>query len=328
MTSQTHMNLGVVGTGWITEKFIDAARHDDRYKFVAVCSRSMESAKKFAEKNGIEHAFDNLDAMLDSGLINCLYIGTPNSTHHDNTVRALEKKINVICEKPLAANAQQAEDMIKKAKENNVVLMEAMRLTPSPVFQAVKKNLDKVGPIHKFVANFCQLSSKLTRFQAGEHFSALSAETAGGSIMDLGVYCVYPMITLFGAPKSIQAMGSLLSTGVDGEASILCQYPDMTAVILCSKLCQTHLCSEIMGEKGTIQIDQLATMKQTRFVPAKGDVEILGTLEYENDMVFEAKEFADVVLSGRKESELNTHFASLETMKVLDEARRQLGVKV
>ncbi|EAY09752.1 Oxidoreductase family, NAD-binding Rossmann fold containing protein [Trichomonas vaginalis G3] len=322
------MNLGVLGTGWITERFIDAARHDKRYNIVAVCSRSMESAKKFAEKNGIPNTFDNLDAMLDSGLINCMYVGTPNSTHRDNSIKALDKKIHVICEKPLAANAQQAEEMIKKAEEKGVVLMEAMRLTPSPVFQAAKQNLSRVAPVHKYVANFCQLSSKLTRFHAGEHFSALSPETAGGSIMDLGVYCVYPMISLFGAPTKVIASGSLLPTGVDGEASIICQYPDMTAVIMCAKTCQTFQCSEIMGEQGTIEIDQMATMRETRFVAPKGQKEVLRTSDYENDMVYECIEFADVVLGGKKESEINSHFCSLETMKVLDEARRQLGIKV
>ena len=322
------MQLGVVGTGWITEKFIDAAKKDSRYNVVAVCSRSMESGQKFAEKHSIKNVFDDLEKMLTSGLVNCVYIGTPNATHYSNTMKCLSHSVHVICEKPFAGNAQQAEEMIALAKEKNVALMEAMRLTCNPVFLAIKNNLSKCGKIHKFVADFCQLSSKLTRFQQGEHFSSLGPEMLGGALMDIGCYTIYPMIVLFGVPKRITCVGTKLESGVDGEATILASYDDMTCVLISSKNCQTHANSEICGELGTIEIDKLCTVDRAIFIGKDKKEELLMESLEKNDMYYEAKEFADVVLSGKLESELNPHSASLETMKILDEARKQIGVPI
>ena len=322
------MQLGVIGTGWITEKFIDAARKDDRYTVVAVCSRSLDKAKAFAQKNSIPNAFDNLGKMFDSGLINCVYIGTPNAAHYEQALECISHSIAVICEKPLAGNYEQANKMVELAREKKVPLMEAMRLTCNPVFLSIKENLSRCGKIHKFVANFCQLSSKLTRFQGGEHFSSLGPEMLGGSLMDIGCYTIYPMIVLFGVPKQIVCVGTKLSSGVDGEATILASYDDMTCVLISSKNCQTNANSEICGELGTIEIDKLCTMDRASFIGKDKKEELLKESAEPNDMVYEAKEFANVVLGGKLESELNPLSASLETMKILDEARTQIGVPI
>ena len=322
------MQLGVIGTGWITEKFIDAARRDERYKVVAVCSRSLNTAKTFAEKNSIPNTFDDLEKMLNSGLINCVYIGTPNAMHYEQVIKCLSHSIAVICEKPIAGNYEEACKMVELAREKKVPLMEAMRLTCNPVFLSIKENLKKCGKIHKYVANFCQLSSKLTRFQGGEHFSSLGPEMLGGALMDIGCYTIYPMIVLFGVPKNVVCVGTKLESGVDGEATILASYDDMTCVLISSKNCQTHANSEICGELGTIEIDKLCTMDKATFIGKDKKEELLKESLEKNDMVYEAKEFADVVLGGKLESELNPLSASLETMKILDEARKQIGVSI
>ena len=145
------MQLGVIGTGWITEKFIDAARRDERYKVVAVCSRSLNTAKTFAEKNSIPNTFDDLEKMLNSGLINCVYIGTPNAMHYEQVIKCLSHSIAVICEKPIAGNYEEACKMVELAREKKVPLMEAMRLTCNPVFLSIKENLKKSIKVEKFL---------------------------------------------------------------------------------------------------------------------------------------------------------------------------------
>ena len=322
------LKLGVCGTGWITDKFVDAAAREGRYQTVAVCSRTMESAKKFAAKYSIPNSFDDLENMLNSGLVNCVYIGTPNSTHYDYAMKCISHSIPIICEKPFAGNYEEAVKMIDYAKEKKVPIMEAMRITCNPVFLEVKKNLHRCGKIHKYVANFCQLSSKLTRFQNGERFSSLGTEMLGGTLMDIGCYTIYPMVLLFGPPKKIITVGSLLSSGVDGETTILASYDDMTGVLISAKNCQTHVNSEILGELGTIEMHQMATMDTSSFVTKDGKEEILFHSDEPNDMIYEAREFADIVLSGKLESEINTFEVTLETMKILDEARTQLGVPI
>lgn len=322
------IRLGVVGTGWITDKFIDATTYDKRYKLCAVCSRSIETAKAFGSKYDVKLFFDDLELMCKSGEVDAIYIGSPNVAHKDQAIICLKNKIHTIVEKPMASNYREAEEMVKVAKENNVVLMEALRLTPGNVFKAVKENLEKIGPIRKYNGMFCQYSSKYERFLNGENFSSLSSEAKGGSLMDIGCYIIYPMVCLFGAPKSVTAFGTLLRTGVDGDASFIAQYDGLVASGCCSKIVSNNSPTEIMGEKGTIVIENHSDFARARLLIRGKDPEILAECGYKNDMAYEAIEFANVIQSGKLESDINSHFASLETMRILDKCRCDIGVPI
>ncbi|KAK8842809.1 hypothetical protein M9Y10_025675 [Tritrichomonas musculus] len=329
------IRFGVIGTGWITDSFIEAASFDKRASFTAVFSRNIETAKAFAQKHNIKNAFDNIDSMCKCAEVDAIYIGSPNFCHHEQAIICMNHKKHVICEKPLASNHKHAEEMVSCANLNNVVLMEAMRLTPSPVFKAImdaindpKTGKSKIGKIHKFVSLFCQFSSKFERFKAGGDFNSLSRKSAGGCLMDIGVYTIYPMVCMFGEPKSIQCVGSLFSQdGIDIEATIICGYDDQkSCTLISSKVSNSIGCSEIQGEDGTILIDKMSTFKSAKIVYRDGHEEELCTSQYKNDMVYEVTEFIDVITSGRKESSINSHKNSLITMKILDEARRQIGI--
>lgn len=322
------INLGIVGTGWIAERFIEAARNEKRINISACLSRKIETAQTFAKKNNIQHPFDNIDIMCQSKQIDAVYIASPNSVHSEQAITFLNNGIHVLCEKPLAANAKQAERMIETAKKNGVVLMEAVRITVSPVFKAILSNIQKIGPIHKYVGLFGQYSSKFERYNNGENFSSLSSEYAGGCLMDIGIYCIYPMAILFGEPKTTIASGSLGRTNVDLEASVVCQYDNLTCIISASKMSNSIGCSEIEGELGTILIDKMATMQSARIVYRDGSIEELASSPFENDLIYEVTEFYEVIHNKKQESTINTHSASLISMKVLDAARKQIGVPI
>ena len=323
------IRFGVVGTSWITDSFIAAAKDEKRVTFTSVCSRKLETAQEFAKKHGLQHCFTDVSEMCKCPDVDAIYIALPNALHAECAITCMNMKKHVLCEKPLAGNYEDAKRMVECAKQNNVLLMEGMRLTLSPVFKAIKDNLHKIGPIHKFVSLFCQYSSKFERFKQGMSFSSFSADTAGGSLMDIGVYTVYPTICLFGEPKQIYCVGSLLKTGVDMEATIICSYDDgKSAVLVSSKVSNSIGDSEIQGEKGTILINKMNTFKSAKIVYNDGKEEELCTSKYSNDLIYEISEFVDVIQNGKLESEINSHQNSLLTMKILDEARRQLGIKV
>ena len=323
------MRFGIIGSGWISDTFIDAAKHDTRVTFTAVYSRRKETGEAFAAKHGIKNVFTDIEEMCRSKEVDAVYIASPNTCHCEQAIACMRNGVNVLVEKPLAANAKQAQKMIDVARETGVLMMEALRLTPSPVFKAIRDNIGKIGEVHKYVSLFCQYSSKLERFNKGENFSSFSAETAGGSLMDLGVYCVYPMVALFGKPKSVKAVGTLARTGVDIEASVVCGYEDgKSASLVVSKACNSTGCSEIQGEKGTILIDKMSTMKSARIVYKDQTVEQLCTSEFDNDMVYEVREFCDLAERHQTQSEINSWQNSLSTMEVLDAARVELGMSI
>ena len=213
--------------------------------------------------------------------------------------------------------------------------MEAMKSTLSPNFLAVKDNLHRIGTPRRYFASFCQYSSRYDKFKEGIVLNAFRPELSNGALMDIGVYTLYPLVVLFGAPKTINAHGIVLTSGADGQGAVNMQYEGMNATILYSKIANSLLPAEIEGEDGNIIIDRIQTPVDVRFyarqAPASGhekraEGEVLGHKGNHNEYYYEVKEFIDLIESGRIESKINSHQASITTLEIMDEVRRQLGV--
>ena len=99
--------------------------------------------------------------------------------------------------------------------------MEAMKTTFLPNFLQIKQHLDQLGPIRQVIAHYCKYSSRYDAYRNGEIPNAFKPELSNGSLMDIGVYLVFPIIYLFGLPHQITARGYTLSSGVDGSGSLL-----------------------------------------------------------------------------------------------------------
>jgi len=135
---------GVMGTAYIFER--DTARGmalADNCEMVAIAGRSAEKARAFKDKYGFKRAYDSYDALLDDPEIEAVYIPLPNDMHCEWTIKALEKGKHVLCEKPLAVNAAQAEAMFRAAKANHVHLMEAFAYQHSPFVLAIRDEIQR-----------------------------------------------------------------------------------------------------------------------------------------------------------------------------------------
>lgn len=166
--------------------------------------------------------------------------------------------------------------------------------------------------------------------------NAFRPELANGAMMDIGVYTLYPMVVLFGKPQAINAQGIVLSSGVDGQGAVNMQYDGLNATVLYSKIANSHLPAEIEGEDGNILIDRIQTPANVRFFPRqapasghekRAEGEELSQREEHNEYYYEIKEFIDLVKQGRIESDINSHQCSITTLEIIDEVRRQLGVR-
>ena len=330
------LRFGVVGTNFITDWVIAGAREDERFELTAVCSRTRERGEEFAAKHGIPHVFTSLDAMAASDEVDAVYIATPNSTHADNSILCMNRGKHVLCEKPMAANAREARRMIEASRRNGVALMEAVKSTLSPSFGAVAENLHRIGTPRRYFASFCQYSSRYDKFKEGVILNAFRPELANGAMMDIGVYTLYPLVVLFGRPRSISAQGVVLSSGVDGQGAVNLQYDGMNATLLYSKIANSHLPAEIEGEEGNIMIARIQTPVEVRFYPRqapasgherRAEAERLDREQPHDEYYYEIKEFIDTVRDGRIESRINSHDRSLATAEIIDEVRRQLGVR-
>jgi len=320
------VRIGVIGTNLITEKLLEAAESVEDFKLTAVYSRTSEQANKFASKYGVDILFTNLEEMAASEEIDAVYIASPNSFHAQQAILFLQNGKHVLCEKPLAANAAEVVAMIQAAKDHHVLLMEAMKSTLLPGFKVIGDNLHKIGPIRRYFASYCQYSSRYDKYKDGIVLNAFNPKFANGALMDLGVYCLYPLITLFGEPIEVKATGILLDSGVDGEGSAVLSYEDKDAIVMYSKISNSSLPSEIQGEVGTMVIDKINAPEKIEIHYNDGTIEPLTCNQSHPAMYYEVKEFVDLINTGKMESDINSHKNSYTTMLVVDRVRSEVGL--
>ena len=321
------IRFGVVGTNFITDWVIAGGREDERFELIAVCSRSEDTARAFAEKHNIPNTYTSLEEMASSPNIDAIYIASPNAFHARQSIICMQHGKHVLCEKAFASNAQEARQMIDKAREYGVILMEAMKPTLTPAFRAVQKAIAEIGTVRRFFSCYCQYSSRYDKYKEGIILNAFLPELSNGSTLDIGVYTIYPMVVLFGSPKNIQVAGLRLTSGVDGHAAVNFTYDNgMVATVLYGKIADSTLPTEIQGEQGTIKLDRINIISEATLIRRKGITENIYPETHHNEYYYEVAEFIDTILSDRKESSINSHQNTLVTMEILDEIRRQLGV--
>ncbi|RWZ58773.1 Gfo/Idh/MocA family oxidoreductase [Halobacillus fulvus] len=320
------IRFGIIGTNTITEKLLSAAEEHPKFQLTAVFSRTEKRAREFAEQYGASFTFTSLEEMAASKEIDAVYIASPNSFHADQATIFMENGKHVLCEKPLASNTSEVRTMIETAERNNVVLMEAMKSTLMPGFAKLREHLHKVGTIRRYVGNFCKYSSRYDAYKNGKVLNAFNPEYSNGSLMDLGIYGIYPMVVLFGEPKAIRANGTILGSGVDGQGSLLVDYEGMEAVIMHSKIINSYTPSEIQGEKGSILIPNISEPDKMTIHYRDGSMETIdGEMSYE-PMYYEVKEFINLIEKGQHQSSVNSLENTRITAEIMEQARKQIGL--
>ena len=320
------VRFGIIGTNWITDQFIQEAKTHPQFELAAVYSRTEKRAKEFADKYGIKHLFTDVSEMAKNEEIDAVYIASPTSFHKEQTIICLHHKKHVLCEKPIASNPWEVKEMFDAAKENQVFLMEAMKTTLLPQFATIQKNIHTLGTIRSYNMNFCKYSSRYDAYRQGTILNAFKPEFSNGSLMDLGVYCIFPLVVLFGKPNNIQASALMLDSGVDGSGTVTLTYDQFIANIYHSKISTSYSPSEIQGEDGSFVIQGASTLDQVEWIERNGQKQILAEKTDEREMYFELAEFIQLIQEGKTESDVNSYEASHITAEILFEARKQMGL--
>lgn len=321
------IKFGIVGTSWIAAEFVKAARDIVEVEVTSVYSRNQVTGEEFATANHIKDVFSDYEDMLMSSEVDAVYIGSPNALHFSQALLAIEKGKHVICEKAITSNLKELNILIEKASKQGVLLIEAMKSLSMPIFEEIQKNIDQIGPIRQAVFNFCQYSSKYDAYKKGELPNIFNPKFSAGALMDIGVYCVYPCISLFGVPKSIKSQVTKLESGVDGAGSIILGYESFQVTLIYSKINASFVPSEIMGEEGSLIIHHISSPDKLEKVIGKGEEikDITPAREY-MPMYYEIKEFVDTLNRGQRESKIYSHELMREVMAVLDQVRRENGI--
>ncbi|MBF2446508.1 Gfo/Idh/MocA family protein [Listeria welshimeri] len=318
------MKLGIMGTNWITDSFIEGAINSGEWNLTAVYSRTEEKARAFGEKYGELTYFTDIEEMGKSDACDAVYIASPNALHYQHAVSLLKNKKHVIVEKPIFSTVTELEHAHQIARENNVFLFEAARHIQEPNFKRLQKNIEKVGTIHGATLAYMKYSSRYDQVLNDEEPNIFSLKFSGGSIVDLGVYPLYSAITLFGEPVKSTYFATKLPTGVDGLGPIILEYPTFNITIIQGKNSQSFLPSEIYGQKGTLIIDPLTGIENITFYDnaTKEETALAGPV-VANDMQFEAAEFARIIEQTDRDTYEYLADLSLKVLRVSNELRHQ-----
>lgn len=184
-----------------------------RAEALCVRERSRAKGQELAKAHGVSELYTNYTDFLDKGSFDTVYIGIVNSEHFSYARQALEAGKHVICEKPFTVTAEEAHLLAKLARERGLFLWEAFKIPYGPIFQAVKRHLSRVGEVKLVQCNFCRVSSRYARYQAGEILPAFDPACAGGCLYDINLYNMHFVTGLFGRPGQVHYLPTGASTG-------------------------------------------------------------------------------------------------------------------
>lgn len=251
------IKLGIIGTSNITDEFLSAIKLSSKFELSAIYSRTLEKGTAFAEKYGNIPVFTDFESMVKSG-IEAIYIASPNSFHYAQSKFFIEHKINVICEKPIVCSSDEYVELKSLADKNNVIYMEAIMSVHCDSYDIIHKALKEISNISVARIDFCQRSSRLDDFYAGKKHNIFDMSFHAGTLMDLGIYCVYGAVDLFGLPNKITANAHYFDNGCDRSGISVFEYDKFSAVLTYSKTAQSYIHSEIVGDNGTLCIDSIS----------------------------------------------------------------------
>ncbi len=308
---------------------IPAIQNSSNGDVVAVGSRDLQKAQDFAAKLAIPRSYGSYEALLDAGDIDAIYIPLPNSLHREWTIKAAQAGKHILCEKPLALNAQECQEMEAAAEENGVMLMEAFMYRFHPrtekALDLVKNNA--LGELRLIHSTF---TFRLTR----PDNIRLKPELGGGSLMDVGCYCVNLSRTMARAePVEVQAFARWGASGVDEQLAGTLRFENgLLAQFDCALTLERREAYELAGTDAFLSVPDA-------FLPGKDDAILLerrSRLEVNQYLIPGADEyqlmvehFADCVIHNRAPRySVSEAAANMRTIEALLRSARSGGAPV
>lgn len=317
---------GIIGPGKIAEVFANDLEHvNSRQQVQAILGHTQETTESFAKEFNVPQVFYDIDDFLNEAEIDIVYVATPHTLHHEQVLACLQRRLPVLCEKPLTINREQCDELIKTARQNNVFLMEGMWIRFLPSIKLVMDLLEQ-GIIGKIVSVKAAMCYKAPYDPDSRYFDP---ELGGGSLLDLGIYPVFLSLLVLGKPDTIKAIGTISDSGVDEDCNVLFHYKSGRRAILESSLVSdADMPAEIIGEKGTIRILNPWFEKPTGIEVHLYDE---GRTVYPckwagHGLQFEIQEVLDCLSNKKISSDLLSHEVSRQLVTIMDEIRSQVKV--
>ena len=314
---------GIIGLGKIANAFATNLATIENAELVAVASRNQNNADNFAKKHNARKSYSSYEALAKDNEVDAIYIATPHSFHKEHSILCLSNKKAVLCEKPFAMNLQEVEEMITVAKQNNVLLMEALWTYFLPhylyVLNLIKNN--SIGKIVKLEADF--------GFKAQLDFKnrLLNKKLGGGSLLDIGIYPIFAALSTLGIPIKTEAKATFFENGTDSSCNMVFHYKKSKAILKSTLLENTNTEAIFTFEKAVVKVNTQFHAPSTVTI-YKDNIE--KTIDFDYNTIgynFEVEHFNQLIRDNKKESDIMTFDFSKKLIFTLDEIRKIINLE-
>lgn len=318
------IKFAILAAGGIAAKMSYAVSKLPEIHRYAVASRSLEKAETFAKEWGYEKAYGSYEEMLADPCVELVYVASPHSHHYEHAKMCIEAGKHVLVEKAFTVNAEQAQELIRLAREKNVLLTEAMWTR----FMPARKILDDliaegvIGEIYSLTANL--------GYDIKHKERLIKPELAGGALLDVGVYPIqFALMAVHSKVKKISSDAVLSEEGVDLTNSITITFENgVMAVLHSSMLSLTDREGVIYGESGSIRFHNINNCEGISIYDKSGmpvrEIEIPKQI---NGYEYEILACVKAIEEGRLECSEMPHEETIRGMEILDTIRKQWGMK-
>lgn len=327
MTMET-IRWGILGCGRIAGKFASDLALVEDASLVAVGSRDRAKAGEFGHTYQVKNIHDSYESLVNDPEVDIIYVASPHSLHHEHTLLCLRHNKAVLCEKAFAINATEAREMISEARNRNVFLMEALWSKFLPHYKTVKQmvNEGKIGSIRSMQVNFG------FKPMAPVPQRIYDPALGGGTLLDIGIYNVFFVLSLMGRPQDIQAMMTPAATGVDEQLAVQFSYANGALAQMLSSF-SSNLATEadIAGNEGRIRLTTRFYEPSTTVQYFPGRQDSLQVIPVEKHpgwgYHYQVKHVHDCLRRGLTESPVMSHQDSLDLMETMDHIRQIIGLR-
>ena len=278
---------------------------------------------------GFEKAYGSYEELLQDPEVEAVYIPLPNTLHYEWTVKALEAKKHVLCEKPLAPSEEVARQMIEAAEKNGVLLMEAFAYLHSPFIKAVKAELDAktIGDVVYMESTFITSDYDISNIR-------MRRDTLGGCLYDLGCYNTTQILWMLEEePERVQAISDFSEENIDVNTTAIMNFKSGKRAVMHSGMVLSKEIEEkfdridnfrIHGTKGSIRSDvQFNQCGKLAYVVSVGNKEVVKVIDTPQNYGLEVEQFGRGILEGE---ELHvSHEFTLKNARLMDRILKEIN---
>ncbi len=318
------MKIGILGAGGIAVSMANTVNGMADAELYAIGSRSLEKSEAFAEKYGCKKAYGSYEELVSDPDVDIIYIATPHSHHFEHASLAMKHKKHVLCEKAFTVNVEQAEELFRIAREQHVVITEAIWTRYMPSRKVINDLLESgvIGEVSTLTAN---LSYKIN-----QNARIVDPNLAGGALLDVGVYPINFALMHFGTEiDHVASSCQLTNLGVDGQDAITIYYKDGRMANLTAGIyARSDRHGIFYGSKGYMVVDNINDVMNIDIYDMEDKlVQHIDLPEQITGYEYEVQELMETIQAGKTECPSMPHADTLYVMKFMDEIRDGWGIK-